>query len=128
MEIVARGDPQTASGAGSFSGGMASQIHRGKAAPVTNKRQSSCLTAKAQSRIGKNTLQIAQDLLVKKLGELSPVKQNFKGPDIESFSQFFDRPINKEKMETFQVLVDHGGKKPNNGGHPKKQVPAQEMA
>jgi hypothetical protein len=90
-------------------------------APVTNKRQSSHLTAKAQSRIGKNALQIAQDLLVKKLGELSPVKQNFKGPDIESFSQFFDRPINKEKMETFQVLVDHGGKKPNNGGTPRSK-------
>jgi hypothetical protein len=47
-------------------------------APVTNKRQSSRLTAKSQSRIGKNTLQIAQDLLVQKLGELSPVKQNSK--------------------------------------------------
>jgi len=31
---VARGDPQTASGTGSFSGGMASQIHRGKAAAI----------------------------------------------------------------------------------------------
>jgi hypothetical protein len=31
-------------------------------------------------------------------------------------------------MEAFQVLVDHGVKKPNIGRHPKKQVPAQEMA
>jgi len=98
-----------------------------RVASSVTKRKSVCLTAKAQSRIGKDTIQIAQDLLVKKLGELSPDNQAANIPNIESFSQHLDQPLTKNNMEALQVLVEHGAKKMKKGADPKKQGPATSM-
>jgi hypothetical protein len=74
-----------------------------------NKRQSTRLANKAKSRVGKHTIEIAQDLLSKKLGELSSVKQAAAITDFDSFSQYFDRPLNKNKMRSFKKKQEQDG-------------------
>jgi hypothetical protein len=59
--------------------------------------------------VGKHTIEIAQDLLSKKLGELSPVKQAAAITDFDSFSQYFDRPLNKNKMRSFKKKQEQDG-------------------
>jgi len=98
-----------------------------RVASSVTKRKSVRLTAKAQSRIGKDTIQIAQDLLVKKLGELSPDNQAANIPNIESLSQHLDQPLTKNNMEALQVLVEHGAKKMKKGSNPRNQGPATRM-
>jgi hypothetical protein len=98
-----------------------------RAVSTVAKRKSVRLSAKAQSRIGKHTLEIAQDLLVKKLGDLSPVPQAVNIPNIDSFSQHFDQPLTQNTMEALQVLVEHGAQKMKKGADPKKQGPATSM-
>lgn len=69
--------------------------------------------------IGKDTIQIAQDLLVRKLGELSGVDNNTNNPldqddqdnpDFDFYAQHFERPIQKAKMEAIQVVIEEGFK------------------
>lgn len=77
---------------------------------LDTQRRSVCLAQKAQSRVGKHTLTIAQDLHTKKLGELAEPATATNKPNFESFSQHLDHPLNKTEMEAIQDLVDHGTK------------------
>jgi hypothetical protein len=78
--------------------------------PSTSKRQSSRLAQKAATNSGKDAIQIAQELLVKKLGDLSGEEQQHNTDDFEFYAQHFERPLDKSKMEAIQVLIEQGTK------------------
>lgn len=66
---------------------------------VDIQRKSTRQAKKVQSRVRKDALQIAQDLLTKKLGDLSHSTPPSSKANFESFSQHLDHPLNKTKME-----------------------------
>jgi hypothetical protein len=76
-------------------------------------RKSTRLAKKATLNVGKDTIQIAQDLLIKKLGELSgeETNQDEADSDFDLYAQHFERPIDKSKMEAITVLIEEGNKK-----------------
>ena len=63
---------------------------------------------------GKDAIQVAQDLLIKKLGELSgadcPIGNTQNSSDFDLYAQHFDNPIDKSKREAVQVLIEQGVK------------------
>lgn len=71
-------------------------------------RKSSRLANKDKSKIGKGTIQVAQELLIKKLGDLSPKLEPSAADQFEQFAQHFDRPLTKANMEALEALVEHG--------------------
>lgn len=75
--------------------------------------------------MGKDTLTVAQDLLIKKLGELTPQQDDANVVNIESFSQHLDKPINKVEMDAIQELIEHGSKLEKRAG--KNKVAARKM-
>ena len=75
--------------------------------PALNAK-SSRLANKAKSKIGKGIIQVAQDLLIKKLGDLSPKLEPSAADHFEQFAQHFIRPLTKENMEALEALVEHG--------------------
>jgi hypothetical protein len=85
--------------------------------PSTSKRQSTRLAQKATVNSGKDAIQIAQDLLVKKLGELSGMDKQSSSDDFELYAQHFVRPIEKTKMEAIQALIEHGVKTKKKGNN-----------
>lgn len=79
--------------------------------PGSSKRHGSRLAQKAASNVGKDAIQVAHDLLVKKLGDLSGEEQQ-QNPDVfEFYAQHFERPIDKSKMEAIKVLIEQGNNK-----------------
>jgi hypothetical protein len=76
-------------------------------------RKSTRLAKKATLNVGKDTIQIAQDLLIKKLGELSgeETNQDEADSDFDLYAQHFERPTDKSKMEAITVLIEEGNKK-----------------
>ena len=88
-------------------------------------RKSSRLANKAKSRVGKDTLTVAHDLLIKKLGDLTPRQDDANEVNIESFSQHLDNPLNKAEMDTIQDLIEHGAKLEKKTG--KNKVAAKKM-
>jgi hypothetical protein len=79
----------------------------------TNKRQSTRLAKKAIAHSGKGAIEIAQDLLVKKLGDLADTvntgTSNNPTPDeFDLYAQHFARPMEKTTMEAIQDLIEHG--------------------
>jgi hypothetical protein len=94
-------------------------------------RRSTRLANKMQARVGKDTMQLAQELLCKKLGELpvSPSCNEPNEPTVATFSQHLDNPINKITMDALQGLVEHGSMMiKKNGGSKNKGAAAQTMA
>jgi hypothetical protein len=69
------------------------------------------LQKKAELNVGKDTTQVAQDLLIRKLGDLSGEEINHAETDFDFYAQHFERPIDKSKMEAVQVLIEQGNKK-----------------
>jgi hypothetical protein len=88
-----------------------SNMHR--STPCSSQRQSTRLAKKAELNAGKDAIQIAQDLLVKKLGEMPTVEAEPQQieTDFDFYAQHFERPINKPKMEAIKQLIEHGTKK-----------------
>jgi len=84
-------------------------------------RASSRLANKAKNRTGKGALQIAEDLLVKKLNSLSPNKNLTELDVVEQLSQHFDRPLTKGKAEAIETLSNHG-KQGKTANKKKKKV------
>lgn len=80
----------------------------------TNKRQSSRLAQKAIANSGKGSMEIAHDLLVKKLGNLAGIDNTsiVKHPcdDFDLYVQHFARPVEKTTMDAIQDLIEHGAK------------------
>jgi hypothetical protein len=66
---------------------------------------------------------VAQDLLVKKLGDLAGEEPASDKPDFDFYAQHFQRPINKDKMEAIKTLIEQSCKKQKkNNSSKKKQV------
>jgi hypothetical protein len=80
------------------------------------------LAKKTETNVGKDAIQIAQELLVKKLSTDKAVPQQTEN-DIDLYAQHFERPINKPKMEALQHLIEHGTKKLNKTGNQPAGVP-----
>lgn len=74
-------------------------------------RKSIRLAKKAELNAGKDTVQVAHDLLVKKLGELARESPSEEEHDFDFYAQHFQRPIELEKMEAIQTLIEEGQKK-----------------
>ena len=97
-------------------------IKNGASPPI--KRQSSRLAQKAIANSGKGTIEIAQDLLIKKLGDLAGTDNTGANkpplPDkFDLYAQHFARPIEKTMMDAIQDLIEHGAliqKKSGNQG------------
>jgi hypothetical protein len=77
------------------------------------KRQSTRLAQKTANNVGKDTVQIAHELLVKKLGDLSGETQEHISDDFEFYAQHFARPMERNTMEAIQGLIEQAypGKK-----------------
>jgi hypothetical protein len=78
-----------------------------------NKRQSTRLAKKAMANSGKGTVQIAHDLLVRKLGDLGGTGNNASrkispSDEFEFHAQHFARPLEQFTMEAIQDLIEHG--------------------
>lgn len=69
------------------------------------------LQKKVELNVGKDAVQVAQDLLIRKLGELAGEETNPDEPDYDFYAQHFERPIEQSKMEAIQVLIEQGNKK-----------------
>jgi hypothetical protein len=85
-------------------------INQGSDPPA--KRHSSRLAQKAITNSGKGAIEIAQELLVKKLGDLAGANSagtSSSIPDeVDLYAQHFARPIEKTKMDAIQDLIEHG--------------------
>jgi hypothetical protein len=96
-----------------------------------NQRKSTRLANKAKSRVGKNATELAQELLAKKLGELTPQKTSLtvSDPDnFENFSQHLAQPLNKVEMEAILDLAEHGTKLSKKAGRNKAVAQMTEEA
>jgi hypothetical protein len=76
--------------------------------PMQKQRRSSRLAKKAESTTGKGPIQIAEDLLVKKLNALSPKKILTELDVVEQLAQHFEQPLSERKVEAIITLVNHG--------------------
>jgi hypothetical protein len=77
----------------------------------TPQRKSSRLAKKSETTKGKGAIQVAEELLVKKLGDLSPPTTQEGDDQLEFYAQHFERPLTKEKMEALTVLIELGQQK-----------------
>jgi hypothetical protein len=80
----------------------------------SEQRKSSRLADKAKETQGKRYVQLAQEVLAKKLGNLSPPTKISESDLFNSYAQHLEQPLTKQNMEALTVLVDHGI-------HPKKK-------
>jgi hypothetical protein len=73
------------------------------------------LVDKAKANAGLGSIQLAQQLLVKKLGDLIPESQQKTDDTFDSLVQVqrLPRSFNKATMEALQVLVEEGNKTQN---------------
>ncbi|CAN6209190.1 unnamed protein product [Urochloa humidicola] len=78
--------------------------------PTTQQRKSSRLADKAKANPGKGSIQLAQQVLINKLGDLVPDAQQKKDDNFDSLVQRLPRPFTKHTMEALQVLVEQGNK------------------
>lgn len=81
--------------------------------PCSSQRKSIRLAMKAAANPGKDTMQLAQDLLIKKLGESATDNDEHEksDPGFEFYAQHFERPLEMPKMEALQYLIENGTKK-----------------
>lgn len=83
-----------------------------------------CLAQKAPANSRMGAIQIAQNLVIKKLGDLAgtasatPVK-NTNTEDFDLYAEHFVRPVEKATMDAIQDLIEHSAmiqKKSNDQG------------
>jgi hypothetical protein len=89
---------------------------------TSTQRKSTRLAKKAELNIGKDTIQVAQDLLIKKLGDLVGEKTNQDEADFDFYAQHFERPIDKTKMEAIQMLIEQGNRKTKKSTNRKRMA------
>jgi hypothetical protein len=81
----------------------------------SSQRKSTRLAKKAAANPGKDMMQLAQDLLIRKLGNLAtesePEPEHEPEPDFEFYAQHFVRPLEMPKMEALKYLIENGTKK-----------------
>lgn len=78
---------------------------------ISAQRRSIILAKKAELNVGKDSTQIAHDLLVKKLGELAGEIPDDEEPDFDFYAQHFQRPLELSKMEAIQTLIEQEKKR-----------------
>ncbi|XP_072147512.1 uncharacterized protein [Setaria viridis] len=66
--------------------------------PAPSHRKSSRLADKAKLHSGKDSIQLAQSILISKLGELSPKAPHQDKPDFDNFTQHLPKPLTSMKM------------------------------
>lgn len=72
-------------------------------------------------------MQIAQDLLIRKLGDLlgeDPIQEN---PDTDLYVQHFEQPVDCVKMEAIKVLIEHEAKMQKKGATVSRAAVAPAM-
>jgi hypothetical protein len=72
-----------------------------------SKRKSTRLARKVANNVGKDAIQIARELLVKKLGDLSGEEKEPVSDEFEFYAQHFARPMEKNTIEAIQGLIEH---------------------
>jgi hypothetical protein len=77
---------------------------------VSQQRKSTRLADKAKTNPTKGTIQLAQQVLMNKLGELVPDLHQKNITTFESMAQHLPRPFTKNMMETLKTLVEEGNK------------------
>ncbi|CAO2040981.1 unnamed protein product [Urochloa humidicola] len=95
------------------------------AEPTTTQRKSTRLADKAKLHPGKDSIQLAQQVLISKLGELSPEpkEQADTNTDFNKLAQHLPQPLTAGTMNAIQTLVEHGNQ-PRNKKRSKKIAPA----
>lgn len=86
-------------------------------------RKSTRLADKAKLHPGQDSVQLAQRVLIKKLGELSPKNIMPTQPDFNTLVQHLPKPFTAMKMAAIQNLIDHGNQ-PKSSKKSKKVAPA----
>jgi hypothetical protein len=82
--------------------------------PSSGQRQSTRLAKKATSNLGKGAIQIAQELLIKKLGDLSGIAKEPTNGDFDT-------------MEAIQELIEQGNISQKKGHNQRSVAAAPEM-
>jgi hypothetical protein len=86
-----------------------------KNAQTPSQRKSSRLAEKAKLQLRKNSIQLAQSILISKLGELSPKAADGAGiSDFDTLAQHLPKPLTSMKMDAIQTLVEQGNKPRSN--------------
>jgi hypothetical protein len=91
-------------------------------AELSTQRKSTRLAKKAELNVGKDAMQVAQDLLIRKLGELAGDETNTDELNYDFYAQHFERPIEQSKMEAIQVLIEQGNKKMRKGSNMERRT------
>ena len=81
----------------------------------TPQRKSIRLAEKSKTTQGKGPIQVAEELLVKKLGDLSPLATKEEADQFEFFAQHLEHPLTKAKMDALTVLIEVGQQKTRRG-------------
>lgn len=92
--------------------------------PGSGKRKSIRLAKKAAANPGKDSMQFAHDLLIKKLGDLSGDDNSQNAPDNDFYMQHFAKPVDKSTMEAITMLIEQGTKKQKKGASQKRAAVA----
>jgi hypothetical protein len=77
----------------------------------TPQRKSIRLAKKSKTTQGKGAIQVAEELLIKKLGDLSPSATKEEADQFEFFAQHLERPLTKANMDAITVLIEVGQQK-----------------
>ena len=77
----------------------------------TPQRKSIRLAEKSKTTQGKGAIQVAEELLIKKLGDLSPLATQEEADQFDFFAQHLEHPLTKAKMDALTVLIEVGQQK-----------------
>ncbi|CAN6302984.1 unnamed protein product [Urochloa humidicola] len=75
---------------------------------TTTQRKSTRLAEKAKLYPGEDSVQLAQRVLINKLGELSPKKKVQAQLDFNTLAQHLPQPLTRTNMEAIQTLIEQG--------------------
>jgi hypothetical protein len=106
---------------------MLHQIPHVTPPPSSSERQSTRLAKKAANNVGKSTIQIAQELLVKKLGDLSGMEKDPINDEFEFYAQHFERPMEKNTMEAIQKLIEQANTSQKKGHNQRDAAAVPEL-
>ena len=77
----------------------------------TPQRKSIRLAEKSKTTQVKGAIQVAKELLIKKLEDLSPLATQEETDQFEFFAQHLERPLTKAKIDALTVLIEVGQQK-----------------
>lgn len=90
---------------------------------VTTQRKSSRLADRARNNPGRDTIQMAQQVLINKLGELSPKPKDNSKPGFDQLAQHLPKPLNDMKMEAIRTLIEKGNQSKSKNKKKNKVAP-----